>query len=60
MYHWSMEGDAQPVKMFERHSSLAGCQVQINTLPTLVMVGAMLRILAQHFDADPDPCLDHT
>ncbi len=27
VYHWSMEGDAQPVKMFERHSSLAGCQV---------------------------------
>uniref|UniRef100_H0WIF6 Clathrin heavy chain n=1 Tax=Otolemur garnettii TaxID=30611 RepID=H0WIF6_OTOGA len=26
-YHWSMEGDAQPVKMFERHASLAGCQV---------------------------------
>jgi len=27
VYHWSMEGDAQPVKMFERHSSLSGCQI---------------------------------
>jgi clathrin heavy chain len=31
VYHWSMEGDAQPVKMFERHSSLAGCQVSLFT-----------------------------
>lgn len=27
VYHWSMEGDSQPVKMFERHSSLNGCQI---------------------------------
>ncbi|KAI5133192.1 Clathrin Heavy Chain 2 [Manis pentadactyla] len=27
VYHWSMEGDSQPVKMFERHASLAGCQI---------------------------------
>ncbi|XP_019565714.2 clathrin heavy chain 2 isoform X1 [Rhinolophus sinicus] len=27
VYHWSMEGDSQPVKMFERHASLAGCQM---------------------------------
>jgi len=27
VYHWSMEGDAQPVKMFDRHSSLSGCQI---------------------------------
>jgi len=27
VYHWSMDGDAQPQKMFDRHSSLAGCQV---------------------------------
>ncbi len=33
VYHWSMEGDAQPVKMFERHSSLAGCQVSLFTAP---------------------------
>lgn len=26
-YHWGMEGDSQPVKMFDRHSSLAGCQI---------------------------------
>lgn len=27
VYHWSMEGDSQPVKVFDRHSSLAGCQI---------------------------------
>lgn len=27
VYHWSMEGDSQPQKMFDRHLSLAGCQV---------------------------------
>ncbi|XP_066499700.1 clathrin heavy chain 1 isoform X2 [Hoplias malabaricus] len=27
VFHWSMEGDSQPIKMFERHASLAGCQI---------------------------------
>ncbi|XP_062038064.1 clathrin heavy chain 2 isoform X3 [Lepus europaeus] len=27
VYHWSMEGDSQPTKMFDRHASLAGCQL---------------------------------
>ncbi|CAM1154510.1 CLTC (predicted) [Pycnogonum litorale] len=27
VYHWSMEGESQPVKMFDRHSSLSGCQI---------------------------------
>ncbi|CAG0882402.1 unnamed protein product [Darwinula stevensoni] len=27
VYHWSMEGDSTPQKMFERHSSLTGCQI---------------------------------
>jgi len=27
VYHWSMEGDSQPQKIFDRHSSLTGCQV---------------------------------
>ncbi|TPX47357.1 hypothetical protein SeMB42_g00049 [Synchytrium endobioticum] len=27
VYHWSIEGDAQPVKMFDRHSTLAGSQI---------------------------------
>lgn len=27
VYHWSMEGDSQPIKMFDRHSSLNGCQI---------------------------------
>ena len=28
VYHWSMEGDSTPVKIFDRHSSLSGCQVR--------------------------------
>jgi len=27
VYHWSMEGDSLPLKMFDRHSSLVGCQI---------------------------------
>jgi clathrin heavy chain len=29
VYHWSMEGDSQPQKMFDRHSTLigSGCQI---------------------------------
>ncbi|CAH0696606.1 unnamed protein product [Spodoptera exigua] len=27
VYHWSMEGDSTPVKMFDRHASLADCQI---------------------------------
>lgn len=27
VYHWGMEGDSTPVKMFDRHSTLAGCQI---------------------------------
>ncbi|KAI8442060.1 hypothetical protein MSG28_005699 [Choristoneura fumiferana] len=27
VYHWSMEGDSTPVKMFDRHSSLSDCQI---------------------------------
>jgi clathrin heavy chain len=27
VYHWSMEGDSQPIKMFDRHASLTGCQI---------------------------------
>ncbi|CAB1322090.1 unnamed protein product [Coregonus sp. 'balchen'] len=27
VYHWSMEGDSQPMKVFDRHASLAGCQI---------------------------------
>jgi hypothetical protein len=27
IYHWTMEGDSQPVKMFDRHASLQGCQI---------------------------------
>lgn len=27
VFHWSMEGESTPVKMFDRHSSLNGCQI---------------------------------
>nr|CAG4644043.1 EOG090X07W1 [Lepidurus arcticus] len=27
VYHWSMEGDSLPLKMFDRHASLNGCQI---------------------------------
>lgn len=27
VYHWSMEGDSQPTKVFDRHASLVGCQI---------------------------------
>ncbi|XP_070571438.1 clathrin heavy chain 1 [Ptychodera flava] len=27
VYHWTMEGDSQPSKVFDRHSSLNGCQI---------------------------------
>lgn len=27
VYHWSMEGDSQPTKVFDRHASLSGCQI---------------------------------
>lgn len=27
VFHWSMEGDSTPVKMFDRHSTLNGCQI---------------------------------
>lgn len=27
VYHWSMEGDSQPAKVFDRHASLVGCQI---------------------------------
>ncbi|KAJ8312752.1 hypothetical protein KUTeg_010125 [Tegillarca granosa] len=27
VYHWGMEGESQPQKMFDRHSNLEGCQI---------------------------------
>jgi clathrin heavy chain len=27
VYHWGMDGDSQPVKMFDRHASLQDCQI---------------------------------
>lgn len=47
VYHWSMEGESQPLKVFDRHASLAGCQI-INyrtdhSLKWLVLVGISAR-----------------
>ncbi len=46
VYHWSMEGDSTPLKIFDRHSSLAGCQI-INyrvdpSLNWLLLIGKCL------------------
>lgn len=27
VYHWSIEGDTAPIKIFDRHQSLAGTQI---------------------------------
>ena len=27
VYHWTMEGESQPAKMFDRHQTLQGCQI---------------------------------
>ena len=27
VFHWSMEGSSDPVKMFDKHASLGGCQI---------------------------------
>lgn len=27
VYHWELEGEAPPAKIFDRHASLVGCQV---------------------------------
>lgn len=48
VYHWGMEGDSQPQKIFDRHSSLAGCQI-INyrtdeKLSWLVLIGISAQV----------------
>ena len=37
VYHWSMEGDSQPTKIFDRHSSLSGCQVYLLYLYSIAL-----------------------
>jgi len=56
VYHWTMEGDSQPSKMFDRHQSLQGCQI-INyrtdeSLQWLLVIGKKKnpnRLLIVHF-----------
>ena len=48
VYHWSMEGDSAPTKMFDRHPNLVGCQI-INyrvdhSLKWLVLVGISAQV----------------
>lgn len=47
VFHWSMEGDSQPLKVFDRHPNLNGCQI-INyrtdhSLKWLVLIGISAR-----------------
>lgn len=49
VYHWGMEGDSQPLKMFERHASLVGCQI-INyrtdhKLQWLLLIGISAQVI---------------
>jgi len=50
VYHWSMEGESQPLKVFDRHVSLTGCQI-INyrtdhSLKWLVLIGISAKEIA--------------
>lgn len=47
VYHWSMEGDSQPAKIFDRHSSLAGCQVRTKQFSFQHYVGFWVCIAKQ-------------
>jgi clathrin heavy chain len=49
VFHWSMEGDSLPLKMFDRHTSLNGCQI-INyrtdhSLKWLLLIGISAQVL---------------
>ena len=48
VFHWSMEGDSTPTKIFERHANLNGCQI-INyradhQLKWLVLIGIAAQV----------------
>jgi clathrin heavy chain len=48
VFHWSMEGDSLPAKMFDRHTSLNGCQI-INyrcdhSLKWLLLIGISAQV----------------
>lgn len=52
VYHWGVEGDSQPVKMFDRHPNLNNCQI-INyrtdeSLQWLLVIGKKINIFC-HF-----------
>jgi len=53
VYHWSMEGDSQPVKQFERHANLAGSQIinyRVNSDEKwLLLVGISAQVSKQIF-----------
>lgn len=49
VFHWSMEGDSTPQKIFDRHQNLNGCQI-INyradhNLKWLVLIGIAAQVL---------------
>ena len=53
VYHWSMEGDSQPVKVFDRHQSLVGAQIinyRVNTDEKwMVLVGISAQVCLLEF-----------
>lgn len=56
VFHWSMEGDSTPQKIFDRHNNLNGCQI-INyradhQLKWLVLIGIMAQVIISY-------CLDN-
>ena len=53
VYHWSMEGDSQPVKVFDRHQSLVEAQIinyRVNTDEKwMVLVGISAQVCLLEF-----------
>lgn len=48
VFHWSMEGDSTPLKIFDRHASLNGCQIinyrADNQAKWLVLIGIAAQV----------------
>lgn len=49
VFHWPMEGDSQPIKVFDRHTTLNGCQIINyrcdNSLKWLLLIGISAQVL---------------
>lgn len=59
VYHWSVEGESAPVKIFDRHASLSGCQIinyRVNSdekWMVLIGISAQVSSLALFFEHIP-------